>query len=261
MDSLLPYTNTLDSAETERLDALAADIWRAVVSEHLPKVRHYAHYVASIPAKRVGGDFQMAADNWIAVGDVSGKGVPAALLTGMFVAAFKLAVRTANPGKALEHALFKELESANMFTTLAACELGEDGWLNYLNLGHPPILVRRLSGQVEQLRASAPPIGTFRMHNYPLASTRLLPGESVCLYTDGIIEAQHPKAATEAKTEVEMYGLDRLSELFARHEDPKDAFDAVLQDLESWTLDDDLTLLVFQYAPERGWRDSHLDRR
>ena len=256
MDSLLPYSNLADASEAERLDALAADIWRAVVSEHLPKVRHYAHWVASRPAKRVGGDFQMAADNWIAVGDVSGKGVPAALLTGMFVAAFKLAVRTANPAKALEHALFTELESANMFTTLAAAELGEDGWLNYLNLGHPPILVRRLNGQVEHLSASAPPIGTFRMDTYPLANTRLLPGESVCLYTDGIIEAQKHDGQ-----QAEMYGIERLSTLFASIESPKAAFDAILKDLETWTLDDDLTLLVFQYSPERDWRDSHLDRR
>lgn len=256
MDSLLPYSNVLaDANEAERLDALAADIWRAVVSEHLPKVRHYEHWVASRPAKRVGGDFQMAADNWIAVGDVSGKGVPAALLTGMFVAAFKLAVRTANPAKALEHALFSELESANMFTTLAAAELGEDGWLNYLNLGHPPILVRRLNGEVERLSASAPPIGTFRMNSYPLASTRLLPGESVCLYTDGVIEAQQGEEGAQ------MYGVERLSSLFASTASPKAAFDAVLKDLETWILDDDLTLLVLQYCPERGWRDSHLDRR
>lgn len=248
MNNLLPYADPQD----ESLDVLARHIWRSVVSETLPELRHYRHWVLSQPAKRLGGDFQLVADSWVAVGDVSGKGMPAALLTCMFVAAFKLAVRSPNPGKALEHALFNELESANMFITLAAAELGHDGWLSALNLGHPPVLVRRLSGEIAQLSASAPPVGTFRLPDYHSESVRLAPGELVCLYTDGLLEASKGD---------ELFGLERLTDLLANHQEPEAAFRAILDELQGWALDDDLTLLLLQYLPERNWRDSHLDRR
>lgn len=251
MNSLVSYTKHQEAA----FDELAINIWRSVVSETLPPVRHYKHWVTSRPAKSVGGDFQLAAANWVAVGDVSGKGVPAALLTGMFVAAFKLAVRSRNPAKALEYALFNELESANMFTTLAAVELGEDGWLNTFNLGHPPILIRRASGDIEELVAGAPPIGTFRLDTYPTASVRVRPGEYICLYTDGLLEANSREVAGE------MFGLERLKAYLTRHTAPAAANEALLKAVANWDLDDDFTLVLLEYCPEQGWTDSRLDRR
>lgn len=251
MDAINSYAKLRDSS----FDELASSIWRAVVSETLPPIKHYQHYLTSQPAKDVGGDFQLATDNWLAVGDVSGKGVPAALLTGMFVAAFKLAVRSHNPAKALEHALFTELESANMFTTLAAVELGGDGWLNYFNLGHPPVLIRRQDGKVESLNASAPPVGTFRLDSYPTESIRLRAGDSICMYTDGLLEAENPNNVKE------LFGLERLKSVFSLYDDAGVAHEAIMDELTKWHLTDDLTLVVLQYRPEVGWTDSRLDRR
>ena len=240
----------------EANDDLAAAIWRSVVRDTLAPPRHFTSWLLSKPAKQVGGDFHLTTDSWIAVGDVSGKGVPAALLTGMFVAALKLALRLPDPIKALEHALYDELERAQAFTTLAAVELGADGWLNYFNLGHPPALVRRSTGQVESLGAGAPPVGTFKLDTYPVQTVRLRPGDLLCLYTDGLIEAERNSGSGS-----EWFGGDRLAACLARHAQLADAAQGLLSELEPWQLPDDLTVLMLQYQPERGWTDERLSRR
>lgn len=243
---------TLDAAN----DALAAAIWRSVVRETLCPPRHFASWLLSRPATQVGGDFHLATDSWIVVGDVSGKGVPAALLTGMFVAALKLALRSPNPVKALEHALFEELERAQAFTTLAAVELGADGWLNYLNLGHPPALVRRAEDQVTALGAGAPPVGTFKLSTSPIQTVRLSPGDLVCLYSDGLIEAERESGGVP-----EHFGVERLTALLGRQANLNEAAAALVASLGGWHLGDDLTVVLLQYLPEDGWTDERLSRR
>lgn len=243
-------------APDEANNDLAAAIWRSVVRETLTPPRHFASWLLSRPATQVGGDFHLTTDSWIAVGDVSGKGVPAALLTGMFVAALKLALRLPDPIRALEHALYDELERAQAFTTLAAVELGADGWLNYFNLGHPPALVRRATGEVEVLKAGAPPIGTFKLETYPIQSVRLRPGDLLCLYTDGLIEAERTVGE-----ETEWFGSERLEVYLTRHAQLADVTRGLLAELEGWQLTDDLTVLMLQYQPEHGWKDERLSRR
>lgn len=236
-------------------DALAAAIWRSVVRDTLTPPPHYRSWLASRPARQVGGDFHLATGSWVAVGDVSGKGVPAALLTGMLVASLKLALRLPDPVRALEHALFEELERAGMFTTLAAVELGADGWLSYLNAGHPPALIRRKRAvEIEALAATAPPIGTFLLDAVPLRGFRLEPGDLVCLYSDGLLDL-------EREGEDERFGLARLSELLRRHAEPDEAFACILDATRSWRRSDDLTLVLLEYAPQDGWERERLDRR
>jgi serine phosphatase RsbU (regulator of sigma subunit) len=235
---------------------LASKIWRSVVPETLNKIAHYKTWLVSRPAKHVGGDFHLSTGSWMIVGDVSGKGIPAALLTGMFIAALKLAVRDQDPGAALQMALYSELDKAEMFTTLVAVQLGADGWIDYLNMGHPPLLIRqKATGEVQELKASAPPMGTLAMATYPVKSFKLEPGDSLCLYTDGIIEAECPHSPDD------QFGIERLKALLEKHEDPEAAFAAIQEAHKDWLINDDYTLVMLEYKPESGWLEERLERR
>lgn len=244
----------IDEDSSPERKELATRIWRSIVREEIPVIAHYKSEVISRPAKNVGGDFHIATEDWVVVGDVSGKGIAAALLTGMFISALKLALRNSDPGKSLEHALFDELEQAGMFTTLLAVRLGADGWLNFLNIGHTPMLIRRLSGEIEEFRATVPPMGIVKLDNYPVNSTRLKAGEILCLYSDGLIEA-------EGNTPEEQFGLDKLKNILSATTDAQEAYNNILQALAEWQLKDDLTLLVLQYVPQSNWMEDRLDLR
>ena len=233
---------------------LAAKIWRSIVREGIPEIPHYKSWVISRPAKDVGGDFHMSSEGWVIVGDVSGKGIPAALLTGMFISALKLAVRSPNPGKALEHALFDELEQAEMFTSLIAVRLGADGWLNFLNIGHLPMLLSNSLGDVTEYRAKVPPIGIVRRKVYPVDNVLLEPKDIICLYSDGLIEA-------EDKTSEKQFGLDRLKNILFESTTGEQAFNNISQALENWRLTDDLTVIVLEYVPKNDWASERLDYR
>ena len=248
---------SLTEAQTLALeDDMASKIWRSVVPESLNKVPHYESWLISRPARHVGGDFHLSTGSWIIVGDVSGKGIPAALLTGMFIAALKLAVRHQDPGAALQTALYSELDKAEMFTTLIAVQLGADGWIDYLNMGHPPLLVRQKArAKVTELKASSPPMGTLPMVSYPVKSFKLEPGDSLCLYTDGIIEAERAGAP-----EIQ-FGIERLIGILERHEAPELAFTAIQEAHKNWLINDDYTLVMLEYQPDAGWLEERLERR
>lgn len=223
---------------------LAAQIWRSVIDEVLPAVPNYHLKALSWPAREVGGDFHNVANNWVVVGDVSGKGVPAALFSAMFAVSFKLATVLPNPILELERALFAELEESNMFATLAAVRLDTDGGLYYFNLGHPPILIIR-SGEVEELSATDLPIGIFPIVNLSLQKRQLLPGDLVCLYSDGVNEANHMVDNT-----LEFFGIERVIEVVSTAKSPGKTLSAITKALETWSIEDDLTLVVAQYWPK-----------
>lgn len=222
---------------------LAAQIWRSVVPDVLPTVPNYRLKALSQPAREVGGDFHSVAHGWVVVGDVSGKGVPAALFSTMFVASFRLAASQTNPVLALEQALSADLERSSMFATIAAARLDEDGGLYYFNLGHPPILIIR-PGEVEELWATATPMGTFPLADVRSQKCQLQPGDLVCLYSDGAIEAKR-----FVGNAVELFGLERIAEAVSATRSPEETLSALVKALESWDIDDDLTLVVAQYWP------------
>lgn len=150
-------------------------------------------------AKMVGGDFYdyyELDDDHVAllVADVSGKGVPAAL----FMAVARTTLRSLlGSGQTLEQAVINanrmlcEENDAYMFVTCFVGILNKrDGWMSYMNCGHNPPYIRRLTGQIEELKGTGLPMGITCDIPMSTASTRLAPGEFMLLYTDGITEAQ-----------------------------------------------------------------------
>jgi phosphoserine phosphatase RsbU/P len=231
----------------EHEQALATRIWRTIVSEELPEIPHYRRRGLLRPARGVGGDYYLIADEWLLLGDISGKGIPAALFAGMFVSTLRIAVRQPDVGSALEHALHPELERSEMFSTLIGMRLDADGHLAYFNLGHPPALIRRTSsGQIETLPATAPPMGVIKMGAYPTREVQLEPGDMVVVYSDGITEARREMPDGSSV----LFGEERLRNSLMRATTPEAVLALVNDEISQWVIEDDLSIVAVQYQPE-----------
>jgi serine phosphatase RsbU (regulator of sigma subunit) len=185
----------------------------------------------SIPAREVGGDFFnyfMLADGTLAllVGDVSGKGVSAALL----MANAQATLRARLPGEPdlarLADVLDREFEEntpRGVFLTLFMGVLDPvRGTLRYVNAGHQPQFVLRAGGGLERLASTGLPLGLFAGHGYSEQTVSVTQGDLLFFYTDGLVEAENERA--------EDFGAERLEALLAQEH--AGAIDAVLMKTE-----------------------------
>jgi serine phosphatase RsbU (regulator of sigma subunit) len=146
----------------------------------------------------------------ISIGDVCGKGIPAALFMAMTQSVMRMAVRigadlTAEVGAA--NAVLAADNSEGMFTTLFCGVLDlATGALAWCNCGHPPALLLHGGAQEpEQLRKSGPPLGIVEGAKYKSAgAVTLAPGDMLFLYTDGVTEAENSAA--------DLFGPERLAQ-------------------------------------------------
>ena len=164
------------------------------------------------PCLEVGGDYWDVIPIgegrwWIVVADVSGKGVPAGLVASNIQACLWSRRDDARPLTEViagTNDLLCRLTQGRKYATLVVVEWEEDGErLSWVSAGHPPILHER-AGEVRELGATGRPIGLLADQSYDCGQVRLLPGDSVLLYTDGVLEA-----GVEGDTGE--FGLDRIS--------------------------------------------------
>ncbi|HIJ73350.1 MAG TPA: PP2C family protein-serine/threonine phosphatase [Candidatus Hydrogenedentes bacterium] len=202
---------------------------------------HFEVYGETRPAKTVGGDFydfvRPDPDHiGLLIGDVSGKGIPAALTMAQLLAEFRVhAQHAATPGEMLE-ALNADLvirSQRGMFCTLCYVLLDlRTGEVICANAGHQPVLCIGVSGAVEHGAATGPPTGILSDMAWKETSWSLAPGDTLLMYTDGIVEACDP-AATRSQDERKDYGDDNLRrvarQMYGVH--PKTLIDAVNKDV------------------------------
>ena len=165
------------------------------------------------PAQGVGGDYFDyfpidAHTTQIVIADVSGKGVPAALLMSATAAALRLEANRDRNMLAQLKTLNTELSSLSdpeRYVTLLAAKIDtRKRILQYVNCGHnPALLFRAATGTLTRLNSSCPPVGISPQEICELASEELLPGDVLVFYTDGVTEAENPLG--------EEFGMDRLS--------------------------------------------------
>lgn len=165
------------------------------------------------PAQGVGGDYFDyfpidAHTTQIVIADVSGKGVPAALLMSATAAALRLEANRDRNMLAQLKTLNTELSSLSdpeRYVTLLAAKIDtRKRIVQYVNCGHNPALLFRAStGTLTHLNSSCPPIGMSPDEICELASEELLPGDVLVFYTDGVTEAENPLG--------EEFGMERLS--------------------------------------------------
>lgn len=191
----------VDRARRERLErelSIARDIQRRLLPDEMPVIDGYDLAVESEPCFEIGGDYYDAltipGGVLFAVGDVSGKSVPAALLMSVLQATVRsLAGRAGETPASLVTHLNRHLvrsTHASKFATFFLFTLEPTtGRIEYTNAGHnPPLLVRR-DGRIERLDEGGPVLGVFDDVSFTQVETRLEPGDLLFVYTDGVTEA------------------------------------------------------------------------
>lgn len=228
-------------AAEQRDRAQAHAVWRAVIPTSMDDPPGYLIRLFSRPASDFGGDFQFKEGEWLVVGDVSGKGLPAAIFTAMFAATLPVAAQHRDLAGALCESLHRHLERGQSFCTLAALRLSESGGVRVLNLGHPPALLRRTDGALEAFPAQAPPLGTFPVSGLPGVQVWLHPGDQLMLYSDGLSEAESAQG--------DQLGLEAVQQLVVNAGHPSVFLSSALAALQRYRVTDDLTLLGVQRDP------------
>jgi serine phosphatase RsbU (regulator of sigma subunit)/predicted ester cyclase len=212
------------------------------------------------PAREVGGDFYdflELADGrlGVVIGDVSGKGIAAALVMTGARSVLRAVVQGGGsvPSQALAEAnevLCSDIPP-NMFITCFYGILDPfSGGFAYANAGHNLPCCRRQSGPTDELRATGMPLGLLPGMHYEVNETVLAPGECIVFYSDGLVEAHDPKG--------EMFGSPRLRSLIAEHPTGGTALtDFLLDELERFVggvgeQEDDITLVTLERLATRG---------
>jgi len=204
----------------------------AVASYQLPVAGHLAPatgnpsidvHAISIPARTFTGDFWFTHRTrdrlWFAIGDVAGKGLPAALVMAMIQE--ELEHRLASCARtgcdpavtvARIHAFLRPLLPRNRFATMVIGWLGDDGTLRVVNAGHCPPLIVRTDGRFDPIPSTGPVVGVLPAPRWETATLTLASGEHLLLYTDGVTEA----TSADDDEEFGRHGIERALRTSAR---------------------------------------------
>ena len=249
LQQLTTETRAREAVESEL--RLARSIQVSLLPTQFVDRRDLALHALSVPARFVGGDFfdfLFLPDGSLVfvVADVSGKGVPAAMLMAVTRTILRDLVTTeCGPGEALTRAnrLLMDNNPESMFVTVALARYDpRTGQLRLANAGHPPPIVLARDGTCRPVGTSTGTVlGVVEDQRVGEITATLAPGERLVLYTDGVSEAKAPDGT--------MFTDDGLKEAMTRLRDqPPQAFcDALFAELETFqagTLHDDITLLV-----------------
>ncbi|MGE5358396.1 MAG: SpoIIE family protein phosphatase, partial [Bacteroidales bacterium] len=208
-------------AERERLRG-ELELCRQIQNEMLPKqplrLRFAEIKGVSIPAREVGGDFfnyflMPKGEVGLLVGDVSGKGVGAALLMANVQATLRARLPLDDNLVHLVDTIDREVEEntpTSVYLTLFVGVLDSTQQkLRYVNAGHNPQYVLRAGGGLERLASDGLPVGMFAGHGYKEGAVSVNDGDMLFFYTDGITEVENESG--------DMFGSDRLEQLLQDH--------------------------------------------
>jgi serine phosphatase RsbU (regulator of sigma subunit)/anti-sigma regulatory factor (Ser/Thr protein kinase) len=241
-----------EAKERERIDQelrVAALIQQTLLPKELPALAGWEIDAYYRPARAVGGDFYdfiSMGDGrlGLVIGDVTDKGVPAALVMATTRSTLRAAAqRVDDPGAILAEAnevLVKEIPPAMFVTCLFGILEPSTGKLTYANAGHNLPYVRT-GDEVIELRATGMPLGLMPGMPYDVQTAVLAPGAAMLLTSDGIVEAHAPDGS--------MFGFDRLMHLVGDDEPKEGMMAAVLNELDRFCgpgheQEDDVTMVA-----------------
>jgi phosphoserine phosphatase RsbU/P len=230
---------------------VARRIQLSILPSGFPISRNFRVAARYVPMTSVAGDFYdflVATDTQagLLIADVSGHGVPAALIASMVkLAATSQRAHAADPAQLLSGmnaALCGNTQ--NQFVTAAYVHLDSEAKeLRYSAAGHPPMLLLR-NGSASGIEENGLMLAAFDFATYSTAAMPLHPGDRLLLYTDGIVEAANTKGDFFG-TEALMAKMQETASL-----SPGEAADSILATIRRWSVaqDDDWTVLVCDYA-------------
>ena len=239
---------------------VARRIQRSILPGEFPNSTHFRVAARYVPMTSVAGDlydYIIAEDHQVGllIADVSGHGVPAALIASMV----KLAAASQRPVAAEPSHFLSGMNSAllgntqQQFVTAAYVHMNsESGELRYSAAAHPPLLLVR-NGRVTKIEHNGLMLAMFDHAAYSTAVHRLEAGDRIVMYTDGILDA--------ANASGDFFGYDALCDLLTKAGklSPEMAADSIIASVRRWSAkqDDDLTVLVCDYeAHVKGRNDT-----
>jgi sigma-B regulation protein RsbU (phosphoserine phosphatase) len=248
--------------EKERLQSeveIASEVQNQLYPKSVPSMPRLELKAYCSPARMVSGDYYdylalTGAKVALAIGDVSGKGISAALLMATVQSCLRTQIRACLEGAtgdgAVEPArlvtqLNQQLVDYTPVEKFATFYFGvyddDTGLLSYTNAGHPPPIVVR-NGEVLRLETNGMVVGAFLFAEYEESRISLQPGDLLVCFTDGITEPENEYG--------EMFGEDRLADLIVKHSQsrPHEVVETVFAAVRQWSCtaeaQDDMTMLV-----------------
>jgi phosphoserine phosphatase RsbU/P len=243
---------------------LAHLIQQQLLPKELPQRSNLDVASINIPCRTVGGDYfdYMLFDDGrtgIVIGDVSGKGIPAALLMstlqGIFYAqAFSSQGTAATVTKVNRYLVARSLE--NSYLTAFYGVISPLGDLTYTNAGHnPPILVRR-DGRIERLVDGGLALGLFDFSDYSSGAVLLEDGDMLVLFSDGVTDAVNEAGEDFGEDRLISIVSDRRSGVAGTSASARAILDRALDEIKSFSnrtdQQDDLTLMVIKFGQAQG---------
>jgi PAS domain S-box-containing protein len=247
----------LEQQRLEQEVQLAAEVQASILPHTIPDLPGYEFAGVALAARYLSGDLYdwigFGPDHvYLALADIAGKGVPAAMMVATARALLRDAAdRKSPPGMALgsvNRSLYDDLTRVGRFITIVTAHLDRrTAAVDYASAGHTEVLwYRAASDACDRLPATAPPVGVLPDIAIPERRINLCPGDTLLFYSDGVTEAEREKD--------EFFGIDRLGALVRQHaalpaaalaQAVVDAVDGFSRGMRS----DDLTLIVVKALP------------
>jgi serine phosphatase RsbU (regulator of sigma subunit) len=246
---------TQEAAVRHRLEreiTLARRIQVTLLPERLPDIAGYELHGATLPSLGVSGDYYQVVERndgkecVLALADVSGKGISAAIVTGYLEAVASVSIENGLPPHEIFNRVSRKLHErtpANRFATmfLGVLEISTGGF-RFASAGHSPACLIRHDGNVEWLGSTGLPLGLIPAVEYELDKVMLVRGDTLVIYSDGYTEAENPAS--------EEFGVERFAEACVANRllGPGDLASAVDDALETFAsgrpFPDDRTIVV-----------------
>lgn len=249
---------SLEKTRLQQSIQIAAGIQAGLLPKELPEIPAVEVHGWYLPYEIATGDYYdfvplTAGRLAVVVGDVSGHGVGAALITASARATLRAYLKVlpdlSDAVTQLNRDLSNDL-STDMFMTLFVAVIDPAaGLLHYVNAGHPPAQLVRASGEAWQLGANGTALGILEDERYPTAYVELFPGDLLFAYTDGIPETRGPGG--------ELFGERRLGRVLkqVRHQSCEEIVGDVAQILAMYQREaptDDRTAVALKYLGRSG---------
>lgn len=265
LENAMLHKEAVERARLETEMDIARQVQTAILPQSIPQLKSTDVYATSVPAFEVGGDFFDVIDRSesslvFALGDVTGKGMPAALLMSMAHTIIKAASRNmpfSFPHQVLNrlnHDMATDFSNVGMFTTvmlgLVDCVNCQ---LHISNAGQSPIFYVANGCEPILLEAQDIPVGILDDVEYSTQSLTLNPGDIFIAATDGFPESRNPAG--------EMYGYERMKSIIAanRHQTAKEIAESLFKDVNTFCdthiQEDDRTIVVIKLKMRNEKKD------
>lgn len=247
------FEQVVRAAATERELEQARQIQDQLLPAGVPRIEGYQVHASSVPCLAVGGDCYdfiplAGGKQVVAIGDVAGKGLPAALLMGFTLASLRAVfARDRDPGDAVPalNRLLCPWFPANRYVTFFCGVLDPSAHrLTYVNAGHNPPRLVRAGGPGESLSLGGPPLGLLPDAPYRSDAIDFGPGDLLLCFSDGAFEGRNPAG--------EMFGEERLAAIAgeASGRSPDRIVQAINEEIDRHLAgaphEDDITFLVLR---------------